>query len=413
MKAEIISVGTELLLGEVTDTNAAYLAAQLPLLGASLRWITVVDDSMERLVEAFDRAWKRSDLILATGGLGPTQDDLTREAIARMLNEAMEVSEPLVQNLRVTFAAMGRQMAAANLKQACLIPSSQAIPNPRGTAPGWWVEKEGRILVAMPGPPGEMQRMWAREVMPRLQGKGQREVVLRRTLKCFGLSEAEVGEKASILFNSDNARLGIYAKPDGIHLRLIARAVSHEDAMAIIDQAEAKLRGVLSEHIWGTDEDTLEGIVGSLLAHRGLTVATMESCTGGLLGAIITDVPGSSAYYRGGFIAYSNETKTALGVEAQLIERHGAVSREVAQAMAEAARQRLEADIGIGITGVAGPDKLEDKTPGLVYMAVSDKQGTESWEARYPPGRPEVRRRASTHALFLLRQRLLKSNPKL
>lgn len=410
MKAEIVSIGTELLLGEVTDTNATYLASQLLLVGIDLHWVTVVEDNLERLAETLHRAMRRSDIIFATGGLGPTQDDLTREAIAEVLGEEPKVSHELEQELRAFFERIGRTMPANNLKQATLIPSAQAIPNPRGTAPGWWVEKDGKVIVVMPGPPTEMQPMWENEVMPRLQDRLQGRVILCRTLKCFGLSEGGVDEMVSPFFSSSNPTLGIYAKPDGIHLRLVATGEKHEEAMELMDDAEVKLRQVLADHIWGADNDTLEDVVGKLLVDKGLTLATMESCTGGLLAATVTDVPGSSAYFKGGFVSYSNEAKIALGVDAHLIERCGAVSREVAEAMAEAARQRLKADIGIGITGVAGPDTLEGKAPGQVYMAICDSQGTESLEAPYPPlGRHRVRGLATVHALFWLRQRLLES----
>jgi nicotinamide-nucleotide amidase len=204
-----------------------------------------------------------------------------------------------------------------------------------------------------------------------------------------------------------NPSLGIYAKTDGIHLRLIARGGKREEAEKLINDTEAKLRHIMADHIWGTDDDTLEGVVGRLLFGKGLTLATMESCTGGLLATTLTDVPGSSAYFKGGFVPYSNEAKIALGVGSGLIKRHGAVSSQVAEAMAEAARQQLGADIGIGTTGVAGPDALEGKPPGVVYIAIADSKGAESLKATYPPGRAEVKRRATTHALFLLRQRLM------
>ncbi len=407
MNAEIISIGTELLMGEITDTNAAYLASQLPLVGIDLHRGTLVGDNRQKLVEAFHQAWKCSDIILSTGGLGPTEDDLTREAIAEMLGEKLEVSPPLEQELRAIFARMGQAMPPHNIKQATLIPSAQAIPNPRGTAPGWWVRKEAKIIVAMPGPPWEMQRMWEKEVMLRLQERPQKEVILSRTLKSYGLSEAKVDEMVSPLFHSANPMLGIYAKPDGIHLRLIAKAPDHKGAEKIIARGEAQLREILTNHFWGTDNDTLEGVIGSLLVSKELTLATMESCTGGLLANTLTDVPGSSAYYKGGFIAYSNELKVALGVDAQLIKQYGAVSPEVAEAMAQAARKRLEADIGVGITGVAGPDKLEEKPPGMVYVAICDSRGTKSLKGSYPPRREEVKRRATIAALFTLRQRLL------
>jgi len=407
MKAGIVSVGTELLLGEVVDTNASYIASQLPLLGLDLQAVIVVSDRIQSLVEAFEQAWQRFDIVLATGGLGPTQDDLTREAIAQVLGEQMTVSPELEKDLRAIFAAMGRDMPSTNIKQAMLIASAQSIPNPRGTAPGWWVEKNGKIMIAMPGPPVEMHRMWEIEVMPRLRAKVKHEVMLLRTLKCFGLSEAEVGEKAAPVFSMGNPSLGVYAKPDGIHLRLIATASGHEKAAALIAEAEHKLRGALTDQIWGTDSDTLEGLVGMVLSTKHLTLAIMESCTGGLLASTITDVPGSSAYFKGGFVAYTNEMKTSLGVDARLIEKHGAVSREAAEAMAQAARRQIEADIGLAITGVAGPDALEGKSPGLVYIGIADREKVQSVEGRYPPRRIDVKRRAVTHALVILRQELI------
>ncbi len=407
MKAEIVSVGTELLLGEVSDTNAAYLASQLALLGAEVHFITAVDDSMDRLGEVLTRAWGRSDMILITGGLGPTQDDLTREAVACLLGEEMQVSQPLLQNLKDMFAAIGRTMSQSNIKQATLIPSAQSLPNPRGTAPGWWVERDGRLLITLPGPPPEMQRMWQVEALPRLQARSQGQALVLRTLKCSGLTEAEAGEVAGRVGDWANPSLGVYAKADGIHLRMIARATSQGEAAAMIATAEARLRGALAGHIWGTDEDSPEAAVGQLLSERGLTLATMESCTGGLLGSLITDVPGSSAYYRGGLVAYANEAKISFGVEPRLIERHGAVSRETSEGMAEAARQRLGADVGLSTTGVAGPEGAEGKAPGLAYVAVSDALGCESVEGCYPPLRFDMKMRVAIQALLLLRRRLL------
>jgi len=407
MKAEIISIGTELLLGEVADTNATYLAGQLPLVGIDLYWVTVVGDDLDKLAETFRRALGRSDLVLATGGLGPTQDDLTREAIAEGLGEKPEISEALEREVRAFFIRMGRAMPAQNLKQAALIPSAEAIPNPRGTAPGWWVEKNSRIIVAMPGPPGEMQPMWENDVKPRLLTGLQGSVILCRTLKSFGLSEAAVDEMVRPLLPWSNPALGTYAKPDGIHLRLLARGGTTEETAGLIADAEAKLCPILADHLWGVDEETLEAVVGELLADQGLSLATMESCTGGLLAATLTNVPGSSAYFKGGFVSYSNEAKISAGVDARLIEQHGAVSSEVVEAMAEAARQQLGADIGVATTGIAGPDGLEGKPAGLVHIGIADRKGTTSLGANYPLGRARVRGFATVHALFLLRQRLL------
>jgi nicotinamide-nucleotide amidase len=406
MKAEIISIGTELLLGEITDTNASYIASQLPLLGIDLLWVTQVGDNMERLRECLKRAWGRSDLVLTTGGLGPTEDDLTREAIADMLGEKLAVDRELERGLREFFSRRGFQMPERNIKQATLIPSAEAIPNPRGTAPGWWVEREGKLLIAIPGPPSEMQRMWEKEVSGRLRQR-LHEIILSRTIKTFGYAESAVDEMVSPLLSSTNPTLAVYAKLDGIHLRLTAKAKTREEAEGMIAQGEERLHAILGEIIWGSDEETLEGVVGNLLTEKGLTLATMESCTGGLLASTITDIPGSSDYFKGGLVAYTNEVKVAYGVDAALIAQHGAISAEVAGDMAEVARLRLGADIGVGITGVAGPSEVEGKPVGTAHIAIDDGKGKRLIFGVYPPLRHEVKRRATYHALFELRKTLI------
>lgn len=406
MKAEIISIGTELLLGQITDTNASYLASKLPELGIDLYWVTQVGDNLERMRECLERAWNRSDLVLTSGGLGPTEDDLTREAIAALMGEEPAVDARLEQAMREFFAARGYSMPESNVKQATLIPSAQSIPNPRGTAPGWWVERDGRIIVAMPGPPGEMQRMWEKEVSLKLRA-AMPEVIVSRMLKTYLLAEAAVGEMVSQYLSSPNPSLAVYAKPDGIQLRLTAKAESRPEAEQMIARLEERVRGILGDSIWGCDDETLESVVGVLLTERGLTLATMESCTGGLLASMITDVPGSSDYFKGGLVSYSNDIKIAYGVDAALLEQHGAVSPEVAGAMAEAVRARLGADIGVAITGVAGPDAVEGQPVGTAHIAIDDGVEKRLVRGVYPPLRPEVKRRAANHALFELRRVLL------
>lgn len=407
MKAEIISIGTELLLGEITDTNASYIASQLPLLGIDLYWITQVGDNLARMRECLERAWGRSDLILTTGGLGPTEDDLTREAIAAMLGEELKVDQELERQLREFFSRRGFPMPESNIKQATLIPSAQVIPNPRGTAPGWWLERQGKVIIAMPGPPSEMQRMWEKEVSLRLRQRLGHEIILSRTLKTFGFAESAVDEMVSPLLSFTNPTLAVYARPDGIHLRLTAKAERREEAEEMIAQREEQIRSLLGESIWGTDEETLEAVVGALLVEKGLSLATMESCTGGLLANMITDVPGSSAYFKGGLVAYSDEVKISHGVDPVLIAQHGAISPEVAGAMAEAARQHLGADVGVGITGVAGPTEVEGKPIGTAHIAIDDGKSKRVFYGIYPPLRHEVKRRATYHALFELRRTLL------
>ena len=406
MRAEIISVGTELLLGEITDTNASFLASQLPLLGIDLYWISQVGDNRARLVEVLRRAWQRSDLILVTGGLGPTEDDLTREAIAEMLGEKLRIEPDLEREIREFFAQRNLEMSPSNLKQATLIPSAEALHNMRGTAPGWWLEKDKRTLVAMPGPPGEMQRMWHVEILPRMRQRFSGAIIFSKTFKTFGLSEAKVGEVVSPLLSSANPTLAVYAKEDGIHLRLTAKAQDQKQAEEMIARGEADVRSILGEYIWGTDNDTLEAVAGHILAERGLSLAVMESGTGGLLADTITNVSGASAYFKGGLVAYSDEAKVAYGVAPGLISEYGAISSEVAQAMAEAARLYLKADIGVGITGVDSPDKVESRPFGLVYIAINDGKSTRAIKGNYPGDKVRIKRRATTAALFELRKML-------
>ncbi len=413
MKAEIVSIGTELLLGEITDTNASYLASQLPLLGIDLLWVTQVGDNLERLRECLEQAWGRSDIVLTTGGLGPTEDDITRETIAAMLDEKLSVDAELERRLRELFSRLGFPMPKSNIKQAALIPSARAIPNLSGTAPGWWVEKgrgkqgERRILIVMPGPPSEMRHMWETGVVGPLREILQGEIIISRTIKTLGMTESGAAEVVKPLLSSNNPTLAVYAKTDGIHLRLTAKARTGEEADKMIAQRESEIRSLLGDIIWGSDEETLEGLIGALLLEKGLAIATMESCTGGLLASTITDVPGSSKYFKGGLVAYTNEAKISYGVSSSLIERHGAISSEVAADMAGVARQHLGADIGISITGVAGPAEDEGKPIGIVHIAIDNGREIRPILGQYPPWRHHVKRRATYQALFELRRLLV------
>ncbi|MGD0765162.1 MAG: competence/damage-inducible protein A [Dehalococcoidia bacterium] len=408
MKAEIIAVGTEILLGEIVDTNSQYVAARLPPLGIDLYWTTHVGDNLERVQEALRRAWDRSDLIITGGGLGPTEDDLTREAIAATLDEEMRVDPALEKQLRDFFARRSRPMPERNLKQATLIPSARVIPNLYGTAPGWWVEREGRVIVAMPGPPGEMRRMWEAEVEPELRRRTGGGVLVSRTLKTSDVTEGLVDELLGDLKHATNPTVSVYSRADGIQVRIAAKAAGRAEAERLIAPAEAEARRVLGDAVWGADDDTLEKVVGAMLRERGLTLATMESCTGGLLASTITDAPGSSHYFRGGIVSYATELKLAWGVRREVVEAHGVISAECAREMARAARDRLAADIGIGVTGVAGPDPEEDKPVGTVHVALDDGSGRSLVVSyQFAQSREMVKRRAVTTALSLLRQALL------
>lgn len=412
MKAEIISVGTEILLGEILDTNAQYIASRLPALGIDLYFISKVGDNLERIRDTIERALGRADVVIMTGGLGPTEDDLTREAIAAALGEELFIDPEAEKQLRAFFEARGVAFPERNVKQASLIPSAMALLNPRGTAPGWWVQKtqhdgSDKYVIAMPGPPAEMERMWEMEVEPRLQEIVEGDILVKRTLKTIGVGESHIDEMVSPLLKSANPSVGVYAKPDGVYLRIAAKAPTLEQAKALIAPIEEEARRILGDIIWGADDESLEGVIGGMLRERGLTLATMESATGGLLASTITDVPGSSEYYKGGYVAYSTRMKMALGVSADLIEQHGVISSEVAGDMARAARLSLEADLGIGITGVAGPDEMEGHPPGTMHIAVHDGRAPETITYRFYQGRAATKRRAVTTALFLLRRSIL------
>ena len=403
-QAEIISIGTELLRGEITDTNASYLASQLPLLGFEVQRGTTAGDNEEQLCLVLKQALDRSTLVITSGGLGPTGDDLTRESIAVALGEEPTVDAELEEQLRARFGRMGREMPSHNLKQAWLIPSAKSLPNPRGTAPGWWVEKDDRTIVALPGPPREMIPMWQNEVTPRLREKYPSEAILSRTIKTYSLHEAKVAEMVMPFFDSTNPLLGIYAKQDGIQLRLIAHG---DNAEQLLKTAEEKMEEILTPYVWGKDDDSLTGIISGWLIEKGLTLATIEDGTSGLLANMIFNAPGSSQYFRGGLIACSDEMKVDWGVPAQLIKEHGVISGESAEVMAAVVRERFSADFGLSTTGVNTTGNPKGQPPGLTYIGIADNEGKRNWEQNFARFRDEAGRREAIASLFRLRERLI------
>ena len=406
MRAEILSCGTELLLGHITDTNATYLAQSLASLGIDLYFVSQVGDNQGRIVETLRRAWERSELIIMTGGLGPTEDDLARESISALLGERMQVDPRLEAELREIFAARHAEMPERNVKQATLIPSAQALPNPRGTAPGWWVEKDGRIIVAMPGVPREMYRMWEQEVIPRLSPYAG-ALIFTRILRVWGLGESAVEERLDALLHNTNPTIATYAKSDAIDVRITAKAKTREQAEEQVAGMEAQARQILGHYIFGVDKDTLQSVVGKQLTEHHKWLAVMESLTGGLLASTITDHPGSSRYFIGGVVSYSHDLEMQMGVPRETIERYGGISEETARAMAHVIRERFSADYGLGIVGVAGPEKQEDKPVGTVYIAIEGPDGVVTgmgpgWRA----SREDNKRLAVLAALNLLRLHL-------
>ena len=407
MRAEILSIGTELLLGHITDTNASWLAQQLGPLGIDLFYVSTVGDNLERLTARLAQARERSDLVIMTGGLGPTEDDLTREGIAAVLHETPIVDEQLEASLRAFFASRGILMPERNIKQAWTLPSVTILANPIGTAPGWWAERDDKVLVAMPGVPYEMKRMWQNEVMPRLRLRTG-ESLFTRILRVAGMGESSVEERLDAVLHNANPTVATYAKRDAVDVRITAKAPTTDEAQAMVEGVEARVRATLGQHIFGIDDETPQSVALDMLMARGLTLATMESCTGGLLSSLITDIPGSSNAFRGGLISYATDLKEAWGVPAEVIAAHGVVSVETARAMASAVRQQTGASVGLSVTGVAGPDEQEGKPVGTIHIAVASPEGMHDTSQRFRGPRGEIKLRAAYAALNLLRLHLLR-----
>jgi nicotinamide-nucleotide amidase len=399
MRAEIVSVGTELLLGHITDTNASWLAQRLSALGIDCFYISQLGDNLGRLTEHLRRAWERSELIVITGGLGPTEDDLTREAISALLGEAMEVQPDLEVELRAFFARRGMAMPESNIKQATLIKSAQVLRNPIGTAPGWWVERDGRVIVAMPGVPGEMYRMWEHEVVPRLRARQGGAIILTRTFKVVGIGESAVEELIRPLLASTNPTIATYAKADGVHVRTSAKAPTEAAARAMLDALEPRVREALGRAIYGLDEESLAGVAARLLEQAGLTVATAEEFTGGLIASDLSEAAG--ARFKGGLV--SAAPPASIGVD----DANGPGAQRALDLAVEAVRQ-FGADLGLALAADVVP--REGATPGRrSYTVLVNASGRELARAnRLDTTAPAIiRRRAVLYALNLLREYLL------
>jgi nicotinamide-nucleotide amidase len=405
MKAEIIPVGTEILLGNIIDTNSSFLANQLPMLGIDLYFISTVGDNEKRLVDTLRRAWKRADLIITTGGLGPTQGDITREAIGKLVGEELKVDERLWQGLQDWLCRYPGKIPQSNIKQATIIPSAQIIPNRMGTAPGWWVEKDDHIIIALPGPPDEMKLMWQEGMLPKLEQRATGEIILSRVIKTFRLSEAKTEELVAHLSKLSNPTLATYINPDGVHLRITAKAKKKTEAQRLISQSEDQIRNILSPYIWGMDDDTLDLIVGKLLKVKNLSLATMESCTEGLLCSTIASGQESYTYFKGGLLACCDEAKVACGVDVSIMERYGKEGIQVAKAMAETARRNLKTDIGLGVDGNLNPDK----NFGDIFIGLSSDKFQQTFTHILNRNRSRMKQRAVFAALFDLRTMLLEA----
>jgi nicotinamide-nucleotide amidase len=410
LRAEIISVGTELLLGQIVDTNAPHLSKALSALGIDLFYRVTVGDNPERLADTLRTALSRSDVVITIGGLGPTQDDLTKETIAEVIGEPMVMDPESEKAIREFFALRGVPTVPSNLKQALKPASGMVIPNAMGTAPGIVAEKDGKIVAAFPGPPAEFIPMVDNFLIPYLTRKtaGHPSVIVSRTLRVVGIGESAAEDKIKDLLDSVNPTIAPYAKSGEVHFRITAKAPNAKAAAPMIESLEAKARERLGDFIYGIDEDNLETVIVRMLIERRLTLAMAESCTGGHISNRITNVPGSSHTFLASVVTYSNKAKTDfLDVPAEMIKAHGAVSSEVAEAMALGASARTGADIAVGVTGIAGPDGgTPEKPVGLVYIGLKTPDGITSTRNIYGGGRLQIKERAAQTALNLIRMYL-------
>ena len=410
MRAEIIATGTELLTGGSVDTNSVFLSEELMLLGLETAFKTVVGDDEKDMEEALKRAMARVDAVIITGGLGPTEDDITRKVVAKITKKRLVLNEEALTAIRTRLAGRGKDVLAVNDRQALIPAGTRLLPNPAGIAPGFYIDEGGPFVAVLPGVPREMRAMYSESLRPALEQRfGGKSFIRRRVLRTCGISESAVNQAIQDILRRNEPKVGLSVKETGVDVRIIARASSGEQAQALVDRTESAIREKLGDAVYGVDGVELEEVVGALLKQRRLKIAVAESCTAGLIGARITNIAGSSEYFERGAVVYSNLAKTEmLGVPVDVIERHGAVSSEVAAAMAQGIKQAARTDLGLSVTGVAGPGGGTDKKPvGLVYTALASSQGTKTAEYRLLGSREQIRMRASQMALDMVRRYLI------
>jgi nicotinamide-nucleotide amidase len=413
MNAEIIAVGSELLTPYRQDTNSLYLTDKLNQLGVEVSFKTIVGDRLEDLTQAATAAFARADVIIFMGGLGPTEDDLTREAVAAALGLPLQRDPAIVTSLEQRFAAHGWKMALNNLKQADVIAGATVLPNANGSAPGMWIsgkyDGRSKITMLLPGPPHELKALFEEQCIERLRAKLPAEVIVTRELKITGMGESQCDSRVAPIYKTfKDVQTTILAGAGEIQLHLKTRALTIERAQKRVDELVELIEVELGDFVFSDNGDSMEQIVGYYLQMRNATLAVAESCTGGLIGERITSVSGSSRYFLGGAVVYSNQMKTELaGVPARLIEKEGAVSSKVAAALAEGIRARCGATLGLAVTGVAGPNGgTPEKPVGLVFHALAGDGGTEVVERRFAGDRKRIRMFASQQALDMVRRKL-------
>ncbi len=410
MKCEIISVGTELLLGNILNTNSKYLSERLASLGLDVYNHITVGDNENRLKSVVDDAFKRSDLLVFTGGLGPTDDDMTRETVASAMNLPIHVDNEILFKIESFFKKIGRPMADINKKQANVPLGAKVLENSNGTAPGLILSSNGKYAVLLPGPPSEMIPLFEEKVVDWIKSITNSQVIESRILRIVGIGESSVQERLQHIFdNQSNPSLAPYAKNSEVHLRITAKAKNTEEAINLIKPMENEILEILGDAVYAFDNSSLEETVVSLAKSKKLTLATAESCTGGLISSRITDVSGSSDIFLGGVVSYSNDLKISiLKINEETLNKFGAVSAEVAFQMAEGARAITGADIGISSTGIAGPNGGSVEKPiGLSYIAISTSEGTEVFKNMAFGNREKIKWQTSTRALDIIRRKML------
>lgn len=404
--AEIIAIGSELLTPQKVDTNSLYLTDQLNALGIEVVRKTVVGDERERLMDTILGAVARSQIIVLTGGLGPTEDDLTRDAVASALGRAMIFRQDICDQIEERFRRFQRKMVEINRRQAYIVEGAEILPNDRGTAPGQWIEQNGTMLMLLPGPPNELKWMFEKQCLPRLQKVLPPQVIRTLMLRVVGMPESDLDQLISpVYLRYPNLATTILAVSGEIHIHLRARSADASQAEALIAEVAGQIEPLIGDRIYSRNGDSLEKVVGDLLRARHAHLSVAESATAGLLGGRITAVPNSSDYFLGGFLAYSDGMKTALlGVPPEMLAEHSAVSEPVAKAMAEGAKERTGSDYALSITGYAGPD---GEKVGLVFIGLATPSGSEARRVQLPGDRERVRAFSTNTALDLLRRNLL------
>lgn len=408
MNAELIAVGTEILLGDIVNTDAQLISQGLSELGINVFYQTVVGDNPDRLRGVIENAKQRADIIITTGGLGPTLDDLTKETLAEVFGKKLALHQPSYNRLVDFFHAIDREMTPNNVKQAWLPEDCTVFTNQWGTAPGCAFDADGKHVLMLPGPPRECNPMWKECAMPYLYPLAG-GCIVSHNIRVFGLGESAMEDRLHDMMESmTNPTIAPYAKVSECFARVTAKADTTEEAEALLAPVVDKVCDMLGDDVYGVDVDSLEQVVGDLLREKGLTLAVAESCTGGLLSKRITDVPGSSAYYKGGVCSYTNEVKVnLLGVEQATLDAYTAVSEQVAGQMARGVARVLGTDIGIGITGIAGPDGGTEEQPvGLVYISIFYAGNTVTKKMQTSLGRDRVRNHAASTALDMIRRQI-------